>query len=86
MPITKKITTATIKSLKVEDKRLNDTEVSGFHARISPKGHINYYLFYRFNGKQYNYLIGSANVLTPAQARDQAKELSGRVVSGVNVQ
>ncbi len=86
MPITKKITTATIKSLKVEDKRLNDTEVSGFHARISPKGHINYYLFYRFNGKQHNYLIGSANVLTPAQARDQAKELSGRVVSGVNVQ
>ncbi|MGR5474521.1 hypothetical protein ACPV5T_15415, partial [Vibrio astriarenae] len=52
MPIKTKITASALKNLKVEDKRLNDTEVVGFHVRISQKGIMKYYLFYRLNGKQ----------------------------------
>ncbi|OEF17290.1 hypothetical protein A145_14830 [Vibrio splendidus 5S-101] len=52
MAIKAKISVSTIKKLKVEDKRLNDTEIAGFHARISPKGSIKYYLYYRLDGKQ----------------------------------
>ncbi|HHE0351017.1 TPA: tyrosine-type recombinase/integrase [Vibrio parahaemolyticus] len=86
MAIKKKITNTSIKQLTIEDGRLNDTEISGFHARISPKGAIKYYFYYRLNGKQRNYLIGSADSMTPAQARDLAKEKAGVVASGVDVQ
>lgn len=77
MAVKKKITNTSIKQLTIEDGRLNDTEISGFHARISPKGAIKYYFYYRLNGKQRNYLIGSADSMTPAQARDLAKEKRG---------
>ncbi|MCG3727570.1 integrase, partial [Vibrio cincinnatiensis] len=40
MAIKQKITSTSIKNLTVEQERLNDTEISGFHARISPKGAI----------------------------------------------
>ncbi|ELA8137656.1 tyrosine-type recombinase/integrase [Vibrio parahaemolyticus] len=86
MPVRKKITNTSIKALTVEQGRLNDTEISGFHARISPKGAIKYYFYYRLNGKQRNYFIGSAESLTPTQARDLVKEKAGLVASGVDVQ
>ncbi len=86
MPVKKKITNTSIKALTVEQGRLNDTEISGFHARISPKGAIKYYFYYRINGKQRNYFIGSADSLTPTQARDLVKEKAGLVASGVDVQ
>ncbi len=86
MPVRKKITNTSIKALTVEQGRLNDTEISGFHARISPKGAIKYYFYYRLNGKQRNYFIGSADSLTPTQARDLVKEKAGLVASGVDVQ
>ncbi|HCE4574142.1 site-specific integrase [Vibrio parahaemolyticus] len=86
MPVKKKITNTSIKALTVEQGRLNDTEISGFHARISPKGAIKYYFYYRLNGKQRNYLIGSADSLTPTQARDLVKEKAGLVASGIDVQ
>lgn len=81
-----KITVTAIKGLSVEDKRLNDTEIAGFHARISTKGAIKYYLFYRLNGKQVNYLLGSASDITPAQARDIAKAKVGLVTQGQDIQ
>ncbi|SON49366.1 site-specific integrase [Vibrio tapetis] len=86
MALKQKITNASIKKLSTDEQRINDTEVSGFHARISPKGHIKYYLFYRLNGKQRNFLLGSASSLTPAQARDLAKEQAGLVASGKDIQ
>lgn len=85
MPIAKKITVPTMKNLRIEDKRINDTEIHGFHARISLKGKVKYYFYYRVDGKQRNYFIGSGSVLSPSQARDRAKELAGRVASGVDV-
>ncbi|CZF83986.1 Tyrosine recombinase XerD [Grimontia celer] len=85
MPIKKKITTTSIKQLRIEDKRINDTEILGFHARISSAGRIVYYLFYRFDGKQVNYKLGNATDITPAQARDLAKEKAGQVAKGNDV-
>jgi integrase len=81
-----RITNSSIKALLVEDKRVNDTDISGFHALISPKGKITYYLFYRIAGKQVNYKIGAHGHITPAQARDLAKAKAGEVVHGVDVQ
>ena len=81
-----KITNSSIKALLVEDKRVNDTDIPGFHALISPKGKITYYLFYRIAGKQVNYKIGAHGHITPAQARDLAKAKAGEVVHGVDVQ
>jgi integrase len=81
-----KITNSCIKALIVQDKRVNDTEISGFHALISPKGKITYYLFYRFADKQVNYKLGQHGHITPAQARDLAKAKSGEVTNGVDVQ
>ena len=86
MAVKGKITVSAIKSLKVEDKRLNDLEIGGFHARISSKGAIKYYLFYRLNGKQVNYFLGAASDITPAQARDLAKEKVGLVTKGQDIQ
>jgi integrase len=86
MPIKNKITVTNIKNLLPEDKRLNDTEISGFHARITPLGLITYYLFYRLNGKQVNYRLGIDGQMTPAQARDLAKSKIAEVTQGVDVQ
>ncbi|CAH0540915.1 site-specific integrase [Vibrio marisflavi] len=86
MAIKQKITINSIKNFRVEDGRMNDTEVSGFHARISKNGLIKYYLYYRLKGIQCNYLLGSAKSLTPVQARDLAKEAAGLVASGKDVQ
>jgi len=85
MPVTKKITVLTIKNLRIEDRRINDTEIHGFHARISLQGKVKYYFYYRVDGKQRNYFIGSGSVLSPNQARDKAKEVAGLVASGVDV-
>lgn len=81
-----KITNSSIKALQVDDGRVNDTELSGFHARISPKGRITYYLFYRINGKQVNFKIGTYPEITPTQARDLAKAKLGDVANGIDVQ
>ncbi|OOF26048.1 integrase [Salinivibrio proteolyticus] len=85
MPLKKKITASSIKQFSVEDKRINDTEIHGFHARISATGRIVYYLYYRHDGKQINFKLGTAYDLTPAQARDLAKQKAGDVAKGNNV-
>ena len=86
MAIKAKITASSIKGLTPEDKRLNDTEISGFHVRITPKGLISYYLFYRLHGKQVNYKLGAHGQITPAQARDLAKDKLAEVTKGIDVQ
>ncbi|KXI26790.1 site-specific integrase [Paraglaciecola hydrolytica] len=86
MPVKAKISNSTVKTLKPSDKRLNDTDISGFHARITDNGKIKYYLFYRLNGKQVNYLLGADGQITPAQARDLAKDKIAEVTKGIDVQ
>ena len=86
MAISNKINNASIKSLKIDDKRINDTELSGFHILISPKGKKTYYIYYRINGKQVNYKLGTHPELSPIQARDLAKARLGEVATGIDVQ
>ncbi|WP_423185194.1 tyrosine-type recombinase/integrase [Alishewanella sp. d11] len=86
MTVRAKISATTIKQLKPEDKRLTDTELAGFHARITSDGKIHYYLYYRINGKQVNYKLGTEGQITPAIARDLAKEKAGEVAKGTDVQ
>lgn len=86
MTVRAKISATTIKQLKPEDKRLTDTELAGFHARITTDGKIHYYLYYRINGKQVNYKLGTEGQITPAIARDLAKEKAGEVAKGTDVQ
>lgn len=81
-----KITISSIKAFTIEDKRMNDTEISGFHARISATGRITYYLYYRLDGQQANYKLGTAGELTPTQARDLAKLKAADVAKGINIQ
>ena len=86
MAISNKINNASIKYLRIDDKRINDTELSGFHILISPKGKKTYYIFYRINGKQVNYKLGTHPELSPTQARDLAKARLGEVATGIDVQ
>jgi integrase len=81
-----KITNSCIKGLDLNERRVNDSEISGFHLRISPKGKITYYLFYRISGKQVNFKLGNYPDLSPTQARDLAKAKLGEVANGVDVQ
>ena len=86
MAIRAKISNTSIKNFRPEDQRLNDTEITGFHARITPEGKIHYYLYHRLNGKQVNYKLGSEGQITPALARDLAKQKIGEVSKGTDVQ
>ncbi|NMP15173.1 site-specific integrase [Thalassotalea sp. Y01] len=81
-----KITNSCVKGLVPSDRRVNDTEISGFHLLISPKGKISYYVYYRLDGKQVNFKLGSHPEITPAQARDLAKQKLGDVAKGIDVQ
>ena len=86
MAIKQKITISSIKTLSPGVERINDTEIPGFHARISKTGRITYYLYYRLNGQQANYKIGTAAEITPVQARDLAKLKSAEVTHGSDIQ
>ncbi|MCY9869685.1 site-specific integrase [Vibrio barjaei] len=86
MAIKKKITAAALRDLTLEEKRINDTEVSGFHAIKFESGKTVYYLYFRLDGKQVNFKIGLASDLTPSQARDLARAKLGEVAKGKNVQ
>ncbi|GAD80625.1 site-specific integrase [Vibrio ezurae] len=86
MAIKSKITGASLRNLTLEDRRINDTEVSGFHAIKFKSGKIVFYIYYRLGGKQVNYKIGLGSELTPAQARDLARAKLGQVAKGQNVQ
>ncbi|MDP4918872.1 MAG: Arm DNA-binding domain-containing protein, partial [Haliea sp.] len=58
--------------------RIWDTEVSGFHLRVSPKGAKSFVLRYHNNGRNLDYPIGRYGDLTPTQARERATKLTGQ--------
>jgi integrase len=86
MAIRQKITITSMKTLSPGLERINDTEIPGFHARISKTGRITYYLYYRLNGQQANFKIGTSGELTATQARDLAKLKAADIAQGVNIQ
>jgi len=58
-----------------------DTELPGFHVRISPTGRATYRCNYK-RGKTYT--IGKTSYITPAQARDKAKQVLGNAAMGID--
>lgn len=77
-----------LKAIAPQDKpyEVYDTEMKGFGLRVqppskrNPKGAISFFVRYRYNGKQTRRTIGKHPILTPAQARDKAKELLAGLV------
>lgn len=83
----KKLTAKTIDALKPTGTRYRiwDTEIKGFHLRISPKGRKSYGLYYRHQGVQKDITLGVHGNITPDQARILAKTEAGKVSSGTDV-
>ncbi len=62
---------------------VNDTELKGFLLRIQPSGVISYYCSYRNRqGKRNRLSLGRHPIVTPAQARDHARQTLASVVKG----
>lgn len=72
-----KLSKAFLKTVKPRPKpyEVCDTELPGFLLRVQPSGCMTYYARYRVNGKHNRYRIGRADVLTPAQAREEAQAI-----------
>lgn len=84
-----KLSSTTIKEISPGDKpyEVVDTLVKGFLLRVQPSGRMTYYYSYRSTGGARKRIkLGVAGDITPAQARDQAKECAGEVTKGVDVQ
>ena len=64
-----------------------DAEIKGFLLRVQPSGVMTYYYSYRMKaGRRARYRIGRPGSITPMQARDEAQQLSARVITGEDVQ
>lgn len=84
-----KLTSQRIRTLKLADKpyEVVDAEIKGFLLRVQPSGVMTYYFSYRNeNGKRLRYRIGKQGSISPAQARDEAQNLSVRVIAGEDIQ
>jgi len=84
----KKLTNGSVNNLPVTGSayRVWDTEIKGYHLRVTPTGTMTYYLKYRLDGKEYNFRIGKHGDVTPATARETAKKKAGLAASGTNIQ
>lgn len=84
-----KLTAMTIRSLRAGDKpyEVVDIDLKGFLLRVQPSGVMTYYFSYRNDqGRRTRYRIGKHRTVSPAQARDEALNLSARVIAGEDVQ
>ena len=62
---------------------VNDTQLRGFLLRVQPSGIVSYYCSYRNQlGKRHRVSLGRYPVITPAQARDHARQVLASVVHG----
>ena len=61
-----------------------DTLMKGFTLRVQPSGALIFLVRYRLTGKQTRVVIGKHPILTPAQARDNAKKILADLVHGVD--
>jgi integrase len=82
-----KITARTVAMLGPKDRpyQVHDIEIPGFIIRVQPSGVMTYLCYYRLrNGRRGRVVIGRSGVLSPTQARDQAREIMARVVQGAD--
>lgn len=72
-----------VKTLKPADKAydIRDIKLTGFMIRVSPGGAKSYVCQYK-RGKRVT--IGKVGIITPAQARDRAKEILGDATKGID--
>lgn len=69
---------------KSKPYEIYDAEMKGFTLRVQPSGTLIFLVRYRWEGKQTRVVIGKHPVLTPAQARDDAKKILAGLVHGVD--
>lgn len=71
-----------IAKLKPTEKQydIRDTKLIGFLIRVNPTGKMSYVCEYK-RGKRVN--LGKVGIITPAQARDKAKEILGDATKGI---
>ena len=84
-----KLTAQTIRSLHAGYKpyEVVDTDLKGFLLRVQPSGVMTYYFSYRNEqGRRARYRIGKRGTVSPAQARDEALNLSARIIAGEDIQ
>ncbi|MBX3674327.1 MAG: site-specific integrase [Burkholderiales bacterium] len=82
-----KINTALVQGLQPRGQpyEVFDRDLKGFIVRVQPSGSISFLCAYRTKiGQRRRYTIGRAGVITPAQARDEAKKILGDVARGLD--
>lgn len=68
---------------KAAPYEVNDTELKGFLLRVQPSGILSFYCTYRNrSGKRHRVSLGRHPTVTPAQARDHARQILASVVHG----
>ena len=81
-----KLTPGLVKSLKTtgEDFCVNDTEVRGFHVRITPSGHMAFRLRYQKpSGSRGILTLGQTSAFGAGQARQWAKYARLQIEMGI---
>jgi integrase len=61
-----------------------DSELKGFGVRVRPNGNKSYVVQYRCGGAAHRLKIGDCTVLTPDQAREQARKLLAQATLGTD--
>ncbi|MBL6804611.1 MAG: tyrosine-type recombinase/integrase [Pseudomonadales bacterium] len=82
-----KLTTTKIATLRAKSTRYRvwDSEIQGFHVRVTPTGKKTFVLTYRHEGSLKEYTIGKYGNLTVEEARRLARKLSGQVADNIDV-
>ena len=82
-----KLTASKVAALRSKSSRYRvwDSEIQGFHVRISPKGRKTFVLTYRYEGFVKEFTIGTYGNLTIEEARRLAKKLAGQVADNIDV-
>jgi len=82
-----RLTASKIAALRPKPNRYRvwDSEIQGFHVRISPKGRKTFVLTYRYEGFVKEITIGTYGNLTIEEARRLAKKLTGQIADNIDV-
>jgi len=79
-----KLTTRAVEAAAPDAKPyiVSDSEIPGLQLRVQPSGSKSYYVRFMLNGSRKVQHLGNASVLTPAQARTQARKVLSMAAQG----